>query len=288
MTNDKQQVRLLLRQGEHKGRRYPLKKDSVTLGSDTACNIVVKGSFVSPKHATINRRDDGLWMISNLSVNRTLVNQQEVETQQLVSGDMIQIGAEALFEFEVIDKNAKKTKKVTKDQKHPTGKEAKPFTRRPLIQIAIMVYLLLIVIAGFVVKELNRNNNDISLSVEEVELVLQNSRAYFTSDVFVETTIATPVSATSIETEQAAGYFQLISSLKASDSSEQTEANPLLDELLVQSRDHLYRAWKYEHQLRWNDAIDEYQAILATIPDIRIPLVSFVMKRIKLIKEKTE
>jgi len=285
MSNDKQQVRLRLRQGEHKGKRYPLKKDSVTLGSDTACNIVVKGSFVSPKHATINRRDDGLWMITNLSVNRTLVNQQEVDTQQLVSGDMIQVGAETLFEFEIIDK---KNKKVVKDRKRTAGKEAKPFSRRPLIQIAIVVYLLLIVVAGVVVKGLNESNNDISLSVEEVELVLQKSRAYFTSDDFIETTTATPVSAATIETEHAAGYFQLISSLKASDPSKQTEANPLLDELLTQSRDHLYRAWKYERQLRWNEAIDEYQTILASIPDIRIPLVRFVMKRIKLIKEKTK
>lgn len=288
MTNDKQQVRLLLRQGEHKGKRYPLKKDSVTLGADTACNIVVKGSFVSPKHATITRRDDGLWMITNLSVNRTLVNQQEVDTQQLVSGDMIQVGAETLFEFEVIDKKAKKAKKEIKDLKHDAGKQTKPFSRRPLIQIAIVVYLLLIVVAGVVVKGLNENNNDISLSIEEVELVLQKSRAYFISDDFIETTTATPVSATAMETEHAAGYFQLISSLKAGESSKKIQANPLLDELLAQSGEHLYRAWKYERQLRWNEAIDEYQAILATIPDIRIPLVSFVMKRIKLIKEKTE
>ncbi len=283
MTNDKQRISLVQRQGSHQGKRYTLKNALISIGSDKGSDIVVNGSFVSPKHASISRRDDGLWMVSNLSVNRTLVNQQEIDTQQLVSGDMIQIGAETLFEFEVINKNAKKVRKK------PTVKEAKPVSRRPLIQIALVVYLLLIVVAGFVIKSMNSSNNDIALSMEEVEVILADSRDYFRSDEFIRATVIAPVSDAMSDTEDAAQYFKLVSQLKSGDTPlPASDIDPLLDELLNSSREQLYRAWKYERQLRWAEAITEYRGILASIPDIRIPLVSFVMKRISLLQEKIE
>lgn len=282
MTNDKQQVRLLQRQGEHKGKHYALKKNVITLGSDSSSNIVIHGSFVSPQHAKISRRDDGLWMITNLSVNRTLVNQQVVETQQLESGDMIQIGAETLFEFEIIDK------KANKEEKKVAEKDTKPLTQRPLIQISVAIYLLLIVVLGIYLKGFNRETTEISLSAETVETILSESREYIVSEEFIRATEKIQIISSSWDTEAAATYFELVSSLKPGSSAENADANPLLDELLARSRDHLYSAWKYERQMRWQEAIHEYQTILKIVPDIRIPLVSFVMNRISLIKEQIE
>jgi len=282
MSNEKKVVRLIQRQGEHSGKRYTLKKDRVSLGSDPASQIVIKGSFVSPEHAIINRRDDGLWMISNLSVNRTLVNQQEVDTQQLVSGDMIQIGAETLFEFEVVDKKAKKEKS------RPRAKKTGPISRRPMVQVALLAYLLLLVVAGVVLKGMSTSGNDITLSAEEVDSVLAASRTYLTSDEYIHATSRITLPIRSIKTEDAALYYQLVSTLTPEGSTTPSDSGPLLDALLEDSRNHLYRAWKYERQLRWKRAIEEYQAVLAAVPDIRIPLVRFVTRRIKFIQEKVE
>lgn len=74
------------------GRVYTLNSATTVLGRETNCNIVLPDANASRQHAQITY-NNGLWLVNDLgSTNGTFVNNQEITTREIHSGDVITIG----------------------------------------------------------------------------------------------------------------------------------------------------------------------------------------------------
>lgn len=285
MAQKEDSVRLVVKHGKSVGKRYPLKGEPVTLGSDPNSGIVVQGAYVSPEHAIVARRDDGLWMVTNKSVNRTLVNQVPVDTRLLESGDQIQVGAESLYEFEIVKKKDKKERK----KKEEADKERTGVLKRPALAIAGGAYLLLMFGVVVYLSALDTETEDITLSAQQAEEVLADSRSFMTSQEFTaDAPRVQPVALDREYPETAADYYRLMLVLGGGDPDGVVSSEELVDEILRHARDHLFRAWHFEGQGRWSAAIAQYQEITAMIPNIRVPLTQFATYRINQLQPLAE
>jgi len=78
--------------GPRSGARFLLDTDLVTVGRDSAVDILLDHVTVSRKHATFHRLN-GTFTVRDLgSLNGTYVNASLVENGELRSGDLVQIG----------------------------------------------------------------------------------------------------------------------------------------------------------------------------------------------------
>jgi two-component system, cell cycle response regulator len=84
--------------GPQLGRLVELDGDSLTLGRDEGCDVVVEGMGVSRRHCRIRRRADGYSVEDLGSTNGTRVNDEIVETTDLADCDLISIG-DAVLKF---------------------------------------------------------------------------------------------------------------------------------------------------------------------------------------------
>lgn len=64
---------------------------SVVIGRSETCDIVIDEALVSRQHAEIQRTPSG-WLLTDVSLNGTLVNDVRVTSRVLVDGDIILIG----------------------------------------------------------------------------------------------------------------------------------------------------------------------------------------------------
>jgi hypothetical protein len=79
------------------GKSYALTGSVMTLGRDSACDIVIDDANVSRKHAQLTQDVVGTWKLSDLdSTNGTLLNRAPVTTALLRDGDQISIGVTVL------------------------------------------------------------------------------------------------------------------------------------------------------------------------------------------------
>jgi predicted component of type VI protein secretion system len=84
---------LLVREASGEERLVPLEEPSLTIGRDAQCAITVQSTFVSRRHARIEQREDGVYLVDLGSRNGSLLNQVRVEeSAQLHGGDVIAIG----------------------------------------------------------------------------------------------------------------------------------------------------------------------------------------------------
>jgi pilus assembly protein CpaF len=71
-------------------------RDALVIGRDEACDIALRESTVSRRHARLLFRD-GTWIIQDLdSTNGTAVNGRDVGRSQLRRGDHLRLGLQAL------------------------------------------------------------------------------------------------------------------------------------------------------------------------------------------------
>lgn len=85
--------------GENSASSFKMTKDSVTIGRAASSDILLTNDSVSSSHATIRRRSDGVFSIHDLEAsNWVVVNGKRVTTEELKSGDQIEIG-EVFLEF---------------------------------------------------------------------------------------------------------------------------------------------------------------------------------------------
>lgn len=74
------------------GQVYNLNQPTIVIGRESNCNIALQDANASRQHAQINY-NNGLWIVNDLgSTNGTFVNNQEVTTREIHSGDIITIG----------------------------------------------------------------------------------------------------------------------------------------------------------------------------------------------------
>jgi hypothetical protein len=91
----------LIRRGaaDQAGREISLTDDVTTLGRAVSCQVVIDSDFASRRHAQIIRRDDAYWLRDLGSKNGTLLDNELVTAEILLTdGAEIRIG-EAVFFF---------------------------------------------------------------------------------------------------------------------------------------------------------------------------------------------
>ncbi len=96
-------ARLVCTAGASAGDELELGGDGILIGRNAECQLVIKDSLVSSRHAELRPRSDGRWGLTDLdSSNGTLVNGQLIRSVVLVEGDTVQLGAETfLFKADV-------------------------------------------------------------------------------------------------------------------------------------------------------------------------------------------
>ena len=116
MDPEKTGARLTFQVGPHKGRVCPIRKAEFVLGTGGGDDLNLEGTYISPRHAVISKRDDQ-YVLKNESINGTLVNNQRIDTHILRHNDLIQVGAEVVLKFEREEEKGKKKSKEAKESK---------------------------------------------------------------------------------------------------------------------------------------------------------------------------
>ncbi len=118
---------LILKTGETGQESYELNGESMTIGRDADCDILLGDTSVSRNHAVIYRIDERLFRIEDHnSSNGTLVNGEKIVTEFLQHGDEIEIGCyELLFENVVSSGQAEETA-VEERQTNSTSSDLRP------------------------------------------------------------------------------------------------------------------------------------------------------------------
>ena len=78
--------------GSFKGRRVPLRGQTVVLGRDAACDVMLDDESASRKHAQITFQEGRLRARDLGSTNGTYINDARVEEQELHNGDRFAVG----------------------------------------------------------------------------------------------------------------------------------------------------------------------------------------------------
>jgi DNA-binding response OmpR family regulator len=92
MVTNREQPMLVIEEGQLAGHRWVLDKETVILGRDEDCDIVLPERLVSRHHAAIRRRDRGYLLEDLGSKNGTFLNSKVVtEPVALQDGDEIQM-----------------------------------------------------------------------------------------------------------------------------------------------------------------------------------------------------
>jgi len=87
---------LVVIQGDHLGEEYHLSPRKMLIGRTRRCDILIRDSSVSRKHASIERKDRRFLLQDLESTNGTLVNGELIDVRALHHGDEIRIGRTVL------------------------------------------------------------------------------------------------------------------------------------------------------------------------------------------------
>lgn len=86
---------IIIQNGSLAGRKFELAEGFLTVGRSADCNVVFDPNgenMVSTKHAYIETKPDGFYLIDSNSTNGTFVNGNRIQVSKLNSGDVIQFG----------------------------------------------------------------------------------------------------------------------------------------------------------------------------------------------------
>ncbi len=82
-------------------RSFEIKDDIVTVGREATNKVVIADPSVSRQHATIERREDGYYLVDKNSSNGTYANGKRISAQKLNHNDKVNFGsASVIFEDE--------------------------------------------------------------------------------------------------------------------------------------------------------------------------------------------
>jgi pSer/pThr/pTyr-binding forkhead associated (FHA) protein len=290
MSNSDKTAKLVVHHGVHLGREYVLKGDSVTIGSNRDCNIVLRGRYVAERHAVLEHHSNGVWIIKNQSVNGTFVNDERIVTHSLADGDLVRLGPETILAFQG-EGNVKGAKKRRK--RRAKGGRRSVVAQRPALLIGIGVYLLGLAGFGFFLNGLNYGKDAGQLSAHLVRRVLEDTRAFLvtTQELVVGNRIAWSGNATIDDrAEPAARYYRFLAYksrvMHGETPRDASQESTMIDGLLADLHQQLFRAWNLESQARWKEAMDAYGKALAVIPDLRVPAARLAAYRQYQLKER--
>lgn len=267
---------LIVEVGKSQGKKYTLKSDQYTIGSDRRCDIRVEGEYVSQLHAIVTKRDDGTWIIENRSPNQTLVNHASIDSRPLSPGDQIQIGANNLFKYEVIEGKSR----PVKDKKTKSSRAGMGVFQRPGIVIGLSVYLFLM-IGVFVFLSMNRSDTaGSSWSQERIQSTLANSKEYLLNSNQVLGSYSNS-SQVNWASDDINGYEKIVAFHSTQSGSSPSQLNEIIENLLTEVKLHVNRAWHLEKQDRWSEAAMEYKLASEILPDVNIPITNLIIRRMR-------
>jgi DNA-binding response OmpR family regulator len=91
---------LIAQSGPASGQRWPLVKETITIGRGTECDIVIPDRQISRVHARLTRREEGFELEDLGSKNGTHVNGAPLEGPALLQdGDLIQVAFAAKLAY---------------------------------------------------------------------------------------------------------------------------------------------------------------------------------------------
>ena len=265
---------LTIRRGAKRGRKFTLKGDAFRIGKDDDCDLVLTDEYVSGVHTVIENRSD-VWVVTNRGATGTLVNENAIAgTQRLADNDLIQVGAETLLEFDTV---------AVRQTEKPTGPV--PFYQRPIVVAGAVAYLIAMLVLFWLIS----GPGDVArgeLTPELKDQVIAAAQRFLSDETQL---LAGPaydpklLQAAARDADPAATYYAIVA---ATQNGQPTE------ELIRQVSDHidaqLYRAWQYESQHRYSDAIAIYENLAATIPTIRCKATAFAVQRIRELEARAE
>lgn len=106
---------IIVQNGHLAGRRLELSEGFLTIGRAAACDLVFDPNaenMVSAKHAYIETKPDGFYLVDSRSTNGTFVNGERIRVARLNSGDTVQFGKNGPAARIVIDAPNFQTPKV--------------------------------------------------------------------------------------------------------------------------------------------------------------------------------
>lgn len=264
---------LVVRHGARKGKKFSLRETSFRIGKEPGCDLVLKDDLVSPIHTVIELRGD-LWVASNRGANGTLINEEGIQgSRTLAPGDLIQIGAETLLEFQV------QKQKIRERQAKATDGPV-PLWRRPAVLAGLGVYFVLLAALGLWF--LSQDSS--SVSAASASQALERTKALIDSPKFAERFLevdAALATSTGSEHDPAAEFYQLVAARQAGQ-----DAEALATSLIERVDSGLFRAWSLEQQRRWFDAIAAYRELMEIAPSLRFPATQFAINRIRVIESR--
>ncbi len=267
---------LTVRRGPRRGKKFVLTDAGFQIGHDSKCGLVVKDQYVSPVHTVIERRGS-FWVASNQGMNGTLVNGAQIEgARTLAPGDVIQVGAETLIEFQVAESPSSKQKK-----KGRAEGEKRSLWKSPAVIGGLVLYLG-IMTAGFVVMSgLGSSKGEAGLPSELAQRVSNGTRSFLLSDEALETGLGSSPAPDSA-VDPAASYYALLAERRG----DGTEVEELAARVVVAVERELFQAWHLEQQGRPSHAIERYQKLMQMIPTLRSPSTRLAAARIRVLERK--
>lgn len=100
--------RLIILTGPQSGQRITVQREPMVIGRDPDCAVCLKDDEVARKHAVLEHRPEGLFVRDLGSMNRILVNKNEVRETRLKHGDTIELGltrllVQALVQADIVE-----------------------------------------------------------------------------------------------------------------------------------------------------------------------------------------
>jgi pSer/pThr/pTyr-binding forkhead associated (FHA) protein len=87
------------------GLTHRLDQERMTIGARSDCDIVIDGTHVSDRHASVRFRDGGFFLTDLDSTNGTFIGDTRIEQQPLADGDRVRFGSsEWVFKSVVFEK----------------------------------------------------------------------------------------------------------------------------------------------------------------------------------------
>ncbi len=92
LDGDGEKAMIIIHRGASRGARFLITSDGVTIGRAPASDIFLDDVTVSRSHGTITKEGRAFIYKDGGSLNGSYINNEEVSTHHLVSGDELQIG----------------------------------------------------------------------------------------------------------------------------------------------------------------------------------------------------
>lgn len=281
MEQGKRTERLVVQRGANAGKAYELREGSLRIGASPECEIVVKDQYVADVHAMIERRAEQ-WVISNRSVNGTLVNAVRVDSKVLVADDIVQIGAGTLLAFEVREPKKKKAKAPKEGRATGGAQGAAAWLRNPAVLVGGGAYLVAIVLFFWWLSGLRGTGDFAPIGADEANRIVARLEAELAKRFPGE---GSATERTAADPADPGAAFHELRALEAGASTD-ARARELVATISQRVRAELFAAWELEAQGRYREAMEHYRAVQAAVPDWSVEAPRYAAQRIRLLEER--